>query len=286
MARVERNGGGDLSGGIIGGCVVPHPPLLIPDIGGKDREAVRSTCSSMEELSRRIAELGPDVVVAISPHTTPYRDTFIIKYAPVLGGSFASFGQPHVRISKQNDLELAGVMMGVAESEGVPLAALQPPPTRWPETGEELDHGLLVPLYFLDQALETPLVCLSISGLSYHDHFLLGRVASKACEDLGREAFFVASGDLSHRLIKGAPAGYNPRGQEFDRRIVEIASSGDFDAINDIPEDLVEMAGECGFRSIHALWGALKNGPLTSDVLSYEGPFGVGYLVSLHLKNR
>jgi aromatic ring-opening dioxygenase LigB subunit len=142
-----------------------------------------------------------------------------------------------------------------------------------------------VPLYFLDQAFDTPMVCLSISGLSYHDHFLLGRIAGKACADLGRRAVFVASGDLSHRLIKGAPAGYNPRGQEFDQRIAGIAASGDFDALSDIPEDLVEMAGECGFRSIHALWGALKNGPLTNLVLSYEGPFGVGYLVSLHIKS-
>jgi len=264
---------------------MPHPPLLIPDIGGRDREAVRATYSSMQELSRRIGELGPDVLVAISPHTPPYRDTFIIKNAPVLGGSFASFGQPQVRISKQTDVELAAAMVGVAESEGLQLTSLPASSTRWSDAGEELDHGLLVPFYFLDQAFETPIVCLSISGLSYHDHFLLGRVARSACADLGRNAVFVASGDLSHRLTRGAPAGYSPRAQEFDQRIVEIAASGDFDAINDIPEDLVEMAGECGFRSIHALWGALKNGPLTNAVLSYEGPFGVGYLVSLHLKS-
>ncbi|MEW6553055.1 MAG: class III extradiol dioxygenase subunit B-like domain-containing protein [Actinomycetota bacterium] len=271
--------------GMVGGCVVPHPPLLIPEIGGRDQEAVRSTCAAMKELSRRIAELEPDVLVAISPHTPPYRDTFIIKDAPVLGGSFASFGRPQVRIAKDNDLELVAAMIKSASSEGVPLISRQQTATRWSEAGEELDHGLLVPLYFLDQAFDTPMVCLSISGLSYHDHFLLGRVASRACADLRRRAVFVASGDLSHRLIKGAPAGYDPSAQDFDRRIVDIAARGDFDAIVDIPEDLVELAGECGFRSIHAMWGALKNGTLTNSVLSYEGPFGVGYLVSLHLKN-
>jgi len=274
-----------LDNGIIGGCVVPHPPLLIPEIGGRDREDVRSTCSSMEELSRKIGELEPDVLVTISPHTPPYRDAFIVKTAPVLSGSFASFGQPHIRISKQNDVELAAAMQRVAESEGLPLTSMQSSSARWSEGGEELDHGLLVPLYFLDQAFETPIICLSISGLSYRDHFLLGQAAHTACGDLGRKGVFVASGDLSHRLIKGAPAGYNPRARDFDERIVEIAASDNLDAINDIPEDLVELAGECGFRSIHALWGALKNGPLTSTVLSYEGPFGVGYLVSLHLKS-
>lgn len=269
---------------MIAGCVVPHPPLLIPAIGGKDRESVRSTYTAMDDLSRSIADLHPDVLVMISPHTPPYRDAFTVKADPVLGGSFASFGQPHVRISKHNDIALVEEMVRIAEAKDLPLISSQSPTTRRSDMGEELDHGLLVPLYFLDQALETPVVCLSISGLPYRDHFQLGRAARAASESLGRRAVFVASGDLSHRLIKGAPAGYSQRAQEFDRRIVGIAARGDFDSIYDIPEELVETAGECGFRSIHAMWGALKDGALQSSVLSYEGPFGVGYLVSLHIR--
>lgn len=270
--------------GIIGGCIVPHPPLLIPAIGGREREAVRSTYSSLEELSNRIGELGPDVLVMISPHTPPYRDTFTVKEGMELAGSFAPFGQPRIRISKSNDVELVEAMVREADKRGVPLVSLRAATAGWTGSGEELDHGLLVPLFFLDQVFETRVVCLSISGLPYRSHFELGRVVAAACSALMRKALFVASGDLSHRLIRGAPAGYSPRGRDFDARIVEIAESGEFDALNDIPEDLVEDAGECGFRSIHAMWGSLKNGPLSNDVLSYEGPFGVGYMVSLHLK--
>lgn len=269
--------------GIIGGCIVPHPPLLIPAIGGKDREKVRSTYLAMEELSRKLADLQPEVLVMISPHTPPYRDAFTVKADAVLGGSFASFGQPRVRISKHNDVELTAAMVETAESGGFPLLSQHVTSSHMSVSGEELDHGLLVPLYYLDQAFETPVVCLSISGLSYESHFRLGGIARTACEDLGRRAVFVASGDLSHRLIKGAPAGYSPRGAEFDNMIVEIVREGRFEDINEIPEDLVEAAGECGFRSIHTMWGALKNGPLANSVLSYEGPFGVGYLVSLTL---
>jgi MEMO1 family protein len=269
--------------GIMAGCVVPHPPLLIPAIGGKEIESVRSTYSSMEELSRRIAHLKPDVLVMISPHTPMYMDAFTIRGSRTLNGSFASFGKPQVRLSKQNDIELAEEILKEARSERLPLAPFEDSSTRWIKAGEELDHGFLVPLYFLDQAFETHVVCLSLSGLSYEKHFLLGRITRDACANLGRKAVFVASGDLSHRLIRGAPAGYDSRAQEFDRRIVDIAGSGDFDSLYDIPEDLVETAGECGFRSIHALWGALKDGPLDNHVFSYEGPFGVGYLVSLHL---
>ena len=270
--------------GILGGCIVPHPPLLIPAIGGRDREKVRSTYTAMDTLGKEIGGLNPDVLVLISPHTPMYRDAFTIKISAVMQGSFASFGCPQVRIAKQNDLELVDTMVKAAGDEGLPLERVTADSSRWSSPGEELDHGLLVPLYFLDQHFETPIVSLSFSGLDYRSHFQLGRISARACAGLGRRAVFVASGDLSHRLIHGAPAGYNPRGEEFDQRIVDIATSGDFDSIYRIEEDLVEAAGECGFRSIHTMWGALKNGGLKSSVLSYEGPFGVGYLVSLQIK--
>lgn len=268
--------------GIIGGCIVPHPPLLVPAIGGRDLATVRSTQEAMQRLGRELKSMDPDVLVMISPHTPIFRDAFTVKTNPVLEGSFASFGCPQVRISKQNDVELARAMVEAAEAQGIPLVPLESSRGRWLDRGEELDHGLLVPLYYLDQNLETPIVTLSISALDYRSHFLLGRVSREACLGLGRKAVFVASGDLSHRLTRSAPAGYDPRGAEFDRLIVEIARSGDFDALYRLDEDLVEAAGECGLRSIHALWGALKNGFLENTVLSYEGPFGVGYMVSLH----
>lgn len=270
--------------GILAGCIVPHPPLLIPAVGGRDREKVRATYQAMERLAAAVAGLSPQVLVMISPHTPMYRDAFTVKTAPALQGSFSSFGCPQVRISKQNDLELVKALMEAAAGKGLPLEGISAAAGRWSAPGEELDHGLLVPLFYLDQAAETPVVCLSFSGLEYADHFRLGQVSAEACAALGRRAVFVASGDLSHRLIQGAPAGYSPRGEEFDRRIVDIASRGGFDELSGMDEELVEAAGECGLRSIYAMWGALKNGPLRSSVLSYEGPFGVGYLVSLQTR--
>ncbi len=270
-------------GGMLGGCIVPHPPLLVPDIGGRDLEKVRSTKKAMQELGEKMGELRPDLLVMISPHTPLFRDAFTVKASPVLEGSFASFGRPQVRISKKNDVELSLALAEEAEGRRFPLVPLESSASRWYERGEDLDHGLLVPLYYLDQYLETPIVSLSISALSYEDHRALGRMVSEVCRRMGRRAFFVASGDLSHRLIRGAPAGYHARAKEFDERIVEIARRGDFGSLRLLGEDLVEAAGECGLRSIYALGGALEDGRLENRVLSYEGPFGVGYLVSLHM---
>jgi aromatic ring-opening dioxygenase LigB subunit len=272
--------------GIVGGCIVPHPPLLIPEVGGRDIAKVSSTVKAMESLGEKIGKLQPDVLVMISPHTPMSRSVFFIKLAATLQGSFSSFGCPKVRLVKQNDLELVEAIMALCEENKFPLQGISAASSSFSYTGEDLDHGLLVPLYYLDKYIETPIVSFSISGLGYSSHFQLGRIAASACTKLGRKAVFVASGDLSHRLIPGAPAGYSQRGKDFDQLIVDIAGRGDFDSLYGIDEGLVEEAGECGFRSIHAMWGALKNGELESSVLSYEGPFGVGYLVSLQLKAR
>jgi aromatic ring-opening dioxygenase LigB subunit len=265
---------------------VPHPPLLIPAIGGRDIEEVRSTQQGMEKLAVMLGELQPEVLIMISPHSPIYRDAFAIKNVPFMEGSFAAFQRPQIRIAKNNDMEVVEAMTQTAAERGFPLEGMSAADSLWASSREELDHGLMVPLYYLDKHLETRIVCLSISGLAYGDHFDLGMIAREACSRLGRKAFFVASGDLSHRLIRGAPAGYSPRGAEFDQRVADIAASGGFDGLRNIPEDLVQEAGECGFRSIHTMWGALKDGGLENKVLSYEGPYGVGYLVSQHLKER
>lgn len=272
--------------GIIGGSIVPHPPLLIPSIGGRDIDTVRSTQEAMERLGAQLSDLRPDVLIMISPHTPIYRDAFTIKTVPLLEGSFAGFGRPQVRMAKNNDMEMVEAMLTAASPQGLRLQGTSAASSPWASSHEELDHGLLVPLYYLDKYLETPIVSLSISGLPYRDHFKLGEIANETCRKLGRKGFFVASGDLSHRLIQEAPAGYSPMGARFDQQIVEITSRGDFDALYDMDEGLIDAAGECGFRSIHTLWGALKNGALENSVLSYEGPFGVGYLVSCHLKDK
>jgi aromatic ring-opening dioxygenase LigB subunit len=91
----------------------------------------------------------------------------------------------------------------------------------------------------------------------------------------------VASGDLSHRLTPDAPAGFSPRGLEFDRLVLEAVAKMDIKALLNLDSDLVKEAGECGLRPLCFLMGVLGGIDAAADVLSYEGPFGVGYAVAL-----
>jgi len=89
----------------------------------------------------------------------------------------------------------------------------------------------------------------------------------------------IASGDLSHRL-PNAGSNANPFGQEFDEKLIEALKNRKTREVLSFDEELVEEASECGYRSILILLGALSGKKYKTEVLSYEAPFGVGYLVA------
>ncbi|MHB8895339.1 MAG: DODA-type extradiol aromatic ring-opening family dioxygenase [Candidatus Geothermincolia bacterium] len=258
-------------------CVTPHPPILVPEIGGREVARIENSARAMEVLADEIESINPETLVIMSPHSPVYADAFAIKVAPALGGSFSQFGAPQVRVDTRPDRELALAVVDRARSHGLPCEPVGADIHR--SGASDLDHGILVPLYFLARR-DYPLVCLSMSMLDFRAHYVLGVAIREAVEAVGRRAVFVASGDMSHRLIPGAPAGYSPRGEEFDKAMVKIVSSGDFSGLFDLDARLIDDAGECGLRSVFTLAGAVDGYTRQSSVLSYEGPFGVGYLVA------
>lgn len=93
---------------------------------------------------------------------------------------------------------------------------------------------------------------------------------------------WIASGDMSHRLKKDGPYDLHPSGSKFDRKFIDLLKKKDVQGILNLDPRLVEEAGECGLRSFCMLLGALEESKADwqPEVLSYEGPFGVGYLAA------
>ncbi len=259
-------------------CVAPHPPILVPEVGGPEAEKVSATARALHSLADEIEALDLDTVVIMSPHSPVYAEAFAVKGVPSLGGSLRQFGAPQVRYDSETDLELAGSLVEAAASMDVRCEMVGTRGYRHPDVSD-LDHGVLVPMHFLARK-RYPLVCISLSMLDYRSHYKLGVALRRAVEESGRNCLFVASGDMSHRLLPGAPAGYDPLGADFDAEIVEILSSGEFRGLFELDDRLVDRAGECGLRPVFTLAGAVDGYARSSGVLSYEGPFGVGYLVA------
>src|SRR5665647_2406328 len=107
------------------------------------------------------------------------------------------------------------------------------------------------------------------------------RWIGRCAEELGRDTLFLASGDLSHALTHSAPALYDPRGKLLDDEVVRLLGAGDFVGLGRMDPILLEGAAECGLRSFMALGGFLgDDATVEPEILSYEGPFGVGYMVA------
>jgi len=266
---------------VVFGGICPHPPIMVPEVGRERAGEVLSSQQAMLELGRRVKNSGADALVMISPHAPVFRDAVAINVQPRLKGSLREFGAASVSFDLENFLELAGEIAGQAGAMGITTVQLNEKLTRRYQAGLELDHGFMVPLSFILRAVvKLPLVAVSMGFMPYERLYAFGVAVQKAADQLNKNVAVLASGDLSHRLTKDAPAGYDPRGAEFDREMVALVKRGDIEGILRLDEELVERAGECGLRPIIMMFGALDGFNLQVDVLSYEGPFGVGYLVA------
>ena len=252
--------------------ITPHPPIMVPEVGGESIADVADSIDAMLELTKRVIESGAESVILISPHAPLQADSFVAYEGPQVEGDFSHFNAPGTHFTTQIDGELLGAIMGTAAAEQFEVRKLRQ---------HDLDHGTAVPLYFLlRNGWRGKVVTLGYSFLSNADHLRFGSCIRKAADQVGRRVAFIASGDLSHRLKPEAPAGYNPNAHVFDEQVVDALRSNDPQKIVDIDFDLRRLAGECGYRSMLVAIGASSELPLSCEVLSYEAPFGVGYLVA------
>jgi len=260
------------------GIITPHPPIMVPEVGGERASVTRRSADAMRRASDILTSFAPQTLVLMSPHAPAAYDAFLVSTGAALRGDLGRFGAPEAAFSAAGDPALAETILALAGEAGIPAVAREA--LRGAEPGA-LDHGSMVPLSFLDPESHYPLVVLSLSGLPLADHRAFGMVVSRAAAAVGRRVAFVASGDCSHRLTREAPAGYSSRGAEFDALLARLISEGDFEALERIEPALVEAAGECGLRSFVTLGGFVSGIPVATRVLAYEGPWGVGYLTAL-----
>jgi AmmeMemoRadiSam system protein A/AmmeMemoRadiSam system protein B len=252
--------------------IAPHPPIMVPEVGGDAILEVQSSIDAMTEFSRRVIASGAETVVLISPHAPLLEDSFVVYDGPAASGSFARFRSPQTKIKLQVDDELLNSIVSTGSDENYQITRL---------ANVELDHGSAVPLYFLLQnGWHGQVVALGYSFLSNDDHLRFGSCIKRAIDLVARRVALVASGDLSHRLKPEAPAGYNPHAHEFDDEVVAALRSNDPVKIELIDDRRRKLAGECGYRSMLVALGATKGLRPNCELISYEAPFGVGYMVA------
>jgi AmmeMemoRadiSam system protein B len=248
--------------------------LLVPEVGGERIAQVSESQRALREFSSRVVAGQPETIVVISPHSPYDSRVFTARGSEQLSGDFRQFGVANVTLTFRNDLQLVAALELAAEAEGATFRRLA--------REYSLDHGALVPLYYLREAgWAGPVVVIAFTDLSNQTHLAFGRAIRRAADALGRRVAVVASGDLSHRLIEDGPYEFEPTAHLFDEQIVKAIALGDAGAVVELDPDLRERAGECGYRSIVIALGTVDSNLRDHQVLSYEGPFGVGYMVAV-----
>lgn len=198
---------------LVYGLISPHPPIILPEVGGPELPKVQATIDALKTACTGLAAANPEAIILISPHE---------------------------------------------------------------------DHGFEVPLRFLHEQLpaDIPIERILVTEPSYEYYYQLGQTTARRLANEAKRYAVVASGDLSHVLKSDGPYGFNPAGPVLDEAIVAAIRRGDAKALLHINPTTLDAGAECGLRSILFLLGVLEHTPNKPQVLSYEGPFGVGYLVA------
>lgn len=265
---------------VVSAYAVPHPPLILPEVGKGQEKLIKDTIAAYEEAARHMALMQPETVVLLSPHAAKYADYFHISPGNGAKGDMKAFGAGAPETKVIYDQEFVGALEALASREGLPAGTLG-------ERERSLDHGSVVPLRFFQQAYaDFQVVRIGVSGLSAPEHYRLGQYIAAVAGELNRSVAVIASGDLSHRLKSDGPYGFTPEGPEFDRRLMTALEKADFLELLRFDPDFCEAAGECGLRSFVIMAGAFDGRQVKARRLSYEGPFGVGYGLCLFEESR
>lgn len=250
--------------------IVPHSPILIPTIGKENQNKLKKTLKAYDILEEELHAAQPDTLIVISPHGEVNNDNFIVNTGSQYSAKFQNFGDFSTELQFKPDLGFINQLKSQNETK-LPIQLTH---------SDNLDHGFAVPLYFLTRKYKNyRIVPINYALLNYDLHIKLGEAIKEACYSLNKRYAILASGDLSHRLSYQAPVGFSPQAKDFDKKLIQLLKKKNVESILNLDADLIENAAECGLRSFLILLGVIKKMDYDFHVLSYEAPFGVGYLV-------
>jgi aromatic ring-opening dioxygenase LigB subunit len=259
---------------VLAAIAVPHPPLIFPEVGKGREKEIQKTIDSYREAMKFLTDFEPDTIILLSPHMRWYADYFHVEAQEKNTDNFAQFGAPEVKITAEADENFIDSLNATCREKGFPCGILG-------DSEAKIDHGSFIPLRFLNEVSKNyKVVRIAISGMSIYLHYLLGQILNEVSTNLKRRSVIIASGDWSHKLTADGPYGFAKEGPEFDSKVREIFKTAEFLPLLQMSPQLCEAAGECGHRPFVIMAGAFDSREVKSNLLSYEGPFGVGYGVA------
>lgn len=263
----------DTSPAVVCAVLMPHAPILVPEVGGVRGEVALASRRAMRDAALRVLRHRPQTLVLLSPHSPQKSGGFGLWSDDPLRGDLRAFHAPQANVSLSNDKDFSAALVRAAHAGGLGT---------WCIRHRDLDHGAVVPLWFLQEAgWRGPTVVVGLNPTHEGGLTELGRAIAGAAQQQQRRVALVASGDMSHRLKPDAPCGFHPSARLFDEMFIELLRAGSYQELEKLDPDLRTLAAEDAVDSTLVAAAAVDWNAAGHAVLNYEGPFGVGYGVAV-----
>lgn len=253
-------------------ALVPHSPLLIPEIAKDNYRLVAKTTTAYDKLAAELTAVQPETIIIITPHARKMEKNFFFNSAPEVTTDFSELGfLANGRKFKNNLILLQEFKEKLRPDFSVQFLS-----------SDKLDYASSIPLQILVKNLTQPkIIQLSYSNGTPEEQFLFGKAIGKIIKDRSENVAIIASGDLSHRLKRTSPAGYSPKGTKFDNKLIEyLNSEKPVENILKMDDNIIKSAAECGLKSILIALGVLEGTEtkIKTQGLAYQTELGIGYL--------
>lgn len=252
-------------------AITPHSPLLIETISKERFADFSDTREAMASLSESLAATRPDVIVTISSHSNAHANAFSINLHDAYHVSLADFGDHATTKAFKPDLELVALIQRKMRSADIEFTL---------ESSEQLEYGPGVPLLLLTEEVQATIVPIAYTSLDAKKHLSFGRLLKDVLSHTSKRIAVIVSGDLSHCLSSDAPMGFKKEGRLFDDAVLEAVRNVSTSKLLKIPQNVLTESSECLYRPLLVFFGLLEHMNVRPEILSYEAPHGVGYLVA------
>lgn len=254
---------------ITAAALVPHPPLLVPELGrgaSPELDQLRSACR--RALATILDQANALLVIGPAPSWG--------EAEPGATGSFAPYGVAvDARLPCPAPIDAGAPGDGWLDRRDLPSGRLG-----------ELPLSLAVGAWLL--GLEAgarrlpPVAAFGVPASANAERAVATGRALAGAVPAGRDVSLLVMGDLSARRTPRAPATFHPAAEEFDRRIGDAIRKAEISQVLDADAGLAAELRVGGMAALWLLAGALEDASrLRGEVLYEAAPFGVGYLVGV-----
>lgn len=250
-------------------ALLPHSPLLVPNIGKENRTLLTTTLAACEQIANALAETKPELVLVVTNQGIKLPDAFVINTASRFISDLRDFGDLVTQWQFTGSLLLPPRLRERLEGKATIRLV----------SNENLDYASAIALSLAGVGESTPILPLSVSTGSLKEQYNFGvELQSWLLREDTRLAI-IGAVDLSHKLGNHSPAGYAAKAKKLDQKIITaVVNKKTKEFLSFSPEVLTDTAMEDG-NVIALVLGLLDGFNYQPKALSYESPFGVGHAV-------